>query len=196
MSGRSWADRRFESCTQRLAEPQPPRHRHAGWPARRVRWEDSAMTTRLMALGLAAALALPAMGLAQPAPAAAPGWQQGRPDSLAASPLAPNAPKLTVTPADQVPVGKLTLPAGFKAELFASGMPGARMMALGSNGTLFIGTRTIGRVYAVKDGKTYTIASGLTQPNGVAFKDGALYVVAINKVFRYDGIEGKLDAPG
>ena len=108
-----------------------------------------------------------------------PGWQQGRPDSLAASPLAPNAPKLTVTPADQVPVGKLTLPAGFKAELYASGMPGARMMAVGANGTLFIGTRTIGRVYAVaKDGKTHTIASGLTQPNGIAFKDGALYVTS------------------
>ena len=155
------------------------------------------MTTRLMALGLAAALALPAVALAQPAPAPAPpGWQQGRPDSLAASPLAPNAPKLTVTPADQVPVGKLTLPAGFKAALFASGMPGARMMALGSNGTLFVGTRTIGRVYAVKDGKTHTIASGLAQPNGVAFRDGALYVLAINKVLRYDGIEEKLDAPG
>ena len=155
------------------------------------------MTTRLMALGLAAALALPVMGLAQPAPAPVSGWQQGRPESLASSPLAPNAPKLTVTPADQVPVGKLTLPAGFKAELYASGMPGARMMAVGANGTLFIGTRTIGRVYAVaKDGKTHTIASGLAQPNGVAFKDGALYVVAIDKVFRYDGIEGKLDAPG
>ena len=153
------------------------------------------MTPRLMALGLAAALALPTIGFAQPAPAPVPGWQQGRPDNLAASPLAPNAPKLTVTPADQVPVGKLTLPAGFKAELFASGMPGARMMALGANGTLFIGTRTIGRVYAVKDGKTYTIASGLTQPNGVAFKDGALYVLAINKVLRFDGIEAKLDAP-
>jgi glucose/arabinose dehydrogenase len=157
------------------------------------------MTTRLLALGLAAALALPAMGLAQPAPAPAPApaWAQGRPDTMASSPLAPNAPKLTVTPADQVPVGKLTLPAGFKAELYASGMPGARMMAVGANGTVFIGTRTIGRVYAVaKDGKTYTIASGLTQPNGIAFKDGALYVVAIDKVFRYDGIEGKLDAPG
>ena len=154
------------------------------------------MKTRWIASGLAAALALPAVALAQPAPAPVPGWQQGRPESLASSPLAPNAPKLTVTPADQVPVGKLTLPAGFKAELYASGMPGARMMALGSNGTLFIGSRTIGRVYAVKDGKTHTIASGLAQPNGIAFKDGALYVIAINKVVRYDGIESKLDAPG
>src|SRR3954468_19114487 len=117
------------------------------------------MMKRWIASGLAAALALPAVALAQSAPAP-PGWLQGRPDSLASSPLAPNAPKLTVTPADQVPVGKLTPPAGFKAELYASGMPGARMMAVGANGTLFIGTRTIGRVYAVKDGKTYTIASG------------------------------------
>src|SRR4051794_6885822 len=154
------------------------------------------MKNRLIALGLGAALALPALALAQQAPAPAPAWAQGRPGSLASSPLAPNAPKLTVTPLEQVPVGKLTLPAGFKAEVYAHGMPGARMMALGSNGTLFIGTRTIGRVYAVKDGKTHTIASGLNQPNGVAFKDGALYVIAINKMLRFDGIEGKLDAPG
>jgi glucose/arabinose dehydrogenase len=150
----------------------------------------------LKGLGMAALVALPALAQqAAPTPPP-PGWQQGRPPTLAASPLAPNAPKLTVTPVDQVPVGKLTLPAGFKAEIFASGMPGARMMALGTNGTLFIGTRTIGRVYAVaKDGKTFTIASGLTDPNGVAFKDGALYVLAINKVLRFDGIESKLDAP-
>ena len=62
------------------------------------------------------------------------------------------------------------------------------LMALGAEGTLFIGTRTIGRVYAVKDGKVRTIASGLNQPNGVAFRDGALYVIAINRVLRYDNI--------
>src|SRR4051794_3035107 len=125
------------------------------------------MIRNWMGFGLAALVALPAMAQQTPAP---PGWQQGRPAGLAASPLAPTAPKLTVTPADQVPVGKLTLPPGFKAEVFASGMPGARMMALSSNGTLFVGTRTIGRVYAVtKDGKVHTIASGLNQPNGVAF---------------------------
>src|SRR5690242_12581861 len=116
-------------------------------------------------MGLAAALALPSLALAQQAPA--PAWAQGRPDSMVNSTLAPNAPKLTVTPPDQVPVGRLHLPEGFKAELWAHGMPGARMMALGSNGTLFVGTRTIGRVYAVTNQggqrQVRTIAQGLKQ---------------------------------
>ena len=41
-----------------------------------------------------------------------------------------------------------------------------------------------------------TIAQQLNQPNGVAVRDGNLYVIAINRVLRYDGIEGKLDNPG
>jgi glucose/arabinose dehydrogenase len=152
-------------------------------------------------IGLAAALALPStFALAQQAAPAAPGWQQGRPDSMAASPLAPQAPRLTMTAPDRVPVGSLKVPQGFKVELWAHGAPGARMMAEGPNGTVFVGTRTIGRVYAVTEEggqrRVRTLAQQLNQPNGVAVRDGNLYVVAINKVFRYDGIEGKLDNPG
>jgi glucose/arabinose dehydrogenase len=40
------------------------------------------------------------------------------------------------------------------------------------------------------------LLQGLTQPNGLAFRDGSLYVFAINKVLRYDNIESKLDNPG
>ena len=73
-------------------------------------------------------------------------------------------------------------------------------MVMGDKGTMFMGTRVIGRVYAItdKDGKreAKVLLQGLTQPNGLAFKDGALYVFAINKVFRYDNIEDKLDNPG
>jgi hypothetical protein len=78
-------------------------------------------------------------------------------------------------------------------------MPGARMMARGDKGTLFIGTRVIGKVYAVTDkgGKREhkVIAEGLQQPNGIAFKNGNLYVISIDKALRFDGIEDKLDAP-
>ena len=157
------------------------------------------------AIGLAAALALPplaAFAQQQPAPAApgAPTWQQGRTEGMAASPLAPHAPRLTMTPADRLPLASLKVPEGFKVEVWASGAPGARMMAEGPNGTLFVGTRSIGRVYAITEEggqrKVRTIAERLSQPNGVAVRDGALYVVAINKVYRYDGIEGKLDNPG
>ncbi len=114
--------------------------------------------------------------------------------------LRPHATPPVATPAEKLPLDKIKLPAGFKAELWSSGHPGARSMVRGDKGTIFMGSRTIGRVYAIveKDGKreTKTLLQGLTQPNGLAFRDGALYVFAINRVFRYDNIESKLDNPG
>jgi glucose/arabinose dehydrogenase len=113
--------------------------------------------------------------------------------------LAPHPPRLTVTAPDKIPLDKLKLPPGFKLELWAHGMPGARMMVRGDEGTIFAGTRTIGRVYAITDKggqRTHKVlAQGLTQPNGLAFRNGALYVAAIGKMLRYDGIEAKLDSP-
>src|ERR1051325_10752803 len=104
------------------------------------------------------------------------------------------------TAVDKLPLDKIKLPAGFKAEVWSSGHAGGRTMVMGDKGTMFMGTRIIGRVYAIteKDGKreAKVLLQGLTQPNGLAFKNGALYVFAINKVFRYDNIESKLDNPG
>ena len=180
------------------------------------------ISTRCLALGMALALAVPFGAVwAQQAPpggAPAPAQQperprqaqqaeqqgnpanQGRPPEMANSPLAPHAPRLTVTQPDRIPLDRLRVPEGFRVELWAHGMPGARMMALGDNGTVFVGTRAIGRVYAVTDqgGKrrVRTILQGLRQPNGVAVKDGALTVVGINRVLRWEGIEGRLDNPG
>jgi len=75
-------------------------------------------------------------------------------------------------------------------------------MALGANGTLFVGTRTAGNVYALRDSngdqradQMFTIAHGLNMPNGVAFRDGALYLAEVNRVWRYDKIEENLAAP-
>jgi glucose/arabinose dehydrogenase len=72
-------------------------------------------------------------------------------------------------------------------------------MYMSPKGTLFVSTLRLGRVYAVKDpfGKkeVVTIAQGLTMPNGIAMKDGALIVVANSKVLRYDDIENRLDNP-
>ena len=107
-----------------------------------------------LAGALCLAFTLPA--LAQQ-PAAPPSWAQGRSPEQAASPLAPHSPRLTATPAERIPVDSIRLPEGFRAELWASGMPGARMMTRGEDGTVYVGTRTIGRVYAVKeDGGTRT----------------------------------------
>jgi glucose/arabinose dehydrogenase len=96
----------------------------------------------------------------------------------------------------------ITLPSGFEISLFASDITGARSLALGDKGTLFVGTRSEGRVYALVDNDgdfrvdtTYVIAEGLNSPNGVAFRKGALYVAEIDRVLRYDGIEDQLADP-
>jgi len=94
----------------------------------------------------------------------------------------------------QPQLAKLKLPAGFSVALYADKVPGARSMALGSDGTVFVGTRQQ-TVYAVVDrnrdfkaDEVLTLATGLTSPNGVAFRDGALYVAEINRLLRYDGV--------
>ena len=93
---------------------------------------------------------------------------------------------------------RIKLPPGFEIAVFAH-VPGARSMALGDKGTLFVGTRGA-RVYAVKhDGtkatEVMTIADGLNMANGVAVKDGALYVAEVSRVWRYDAIESHLPHP-
>ncbi len=139
----------------------------------------------------AAVPAAPATASATPVPPQA--WQQGQSAAQATSRLAPLAGKLMVTPASEIPLTNIKLPAGFKAEIWASGMPGARAMARGDNGKIYIGTRGIGRVYELTDnGSTRSsrvVVDKLVQPAGVAFKNGALYVMAIDKVLRFDGIE-------
>jgi hypothetical protein len=70
-----------------------------------------------LVLGLTAVM-LAAPALAQQAPV--PGWAVGRPEG---STLAPHAPRLTVTPLAEVPVGAIRLPPGFQAEVFAHGIP-------------------------------------------------------------------------
>jgi glucose/arabinose dehydrogenase len=128
-----------------------------------------------------------------------PAWKQGQPESMKDSKLAPHASPLTVTPPDKISHSKLKVPEGFKVELWAHGMPGARMMTRGDKGTIFVGTRAIGKVYAVTDKggeRTHKVISeGQKQPNGLAFKDGTLYVITVDKSLRFDGIEDKLDAP-
>jgi glucose/arabinose dehydrogenase len=100
-------------------------------------------------------------------------------------------------------LGTLTLPAGFNVGIFADSVPGARSLARGEQGTVFVGTRGHGNLYALvdKDGdwqadSVYLLAEGLTDPNGVAFRDGALYVAAYNRILRFDDIESRLAEPG
>ena len=96
----------------------------------------------------------------------------------------------------------IELPPGFEIDIFAADLPDARSMALGPKGTLFVGTRKAGRVYAVidQDGdfkadRVLTIAQGLSVPNGVAFWDKDLYVAELNRILCYRDIESHLDNP-
>ena len=98
-----------------------------------------------------------------------------------------------------LPLDKIILPPGFVIELVAS-VEGAREMALGAKGTLFVGSNRPGKVYAIRLGTSvvseiFTVASGLQLPVGVAFKDGALYVSAVDRILRFDDIENRLDNP-
>ena len=72
-------------------------------------------------------------------------------------------------------------------------------MAWGDKGTLFVSSRVAGNVYAVVDQggqrEVKVIAKGLNLPNGVAFKDGTLYVAEVSRITRMPGIEDKLDNP-
>ena len=151
----------------------------------------------LIALAVAAAFAAPALPQDKPKPP--PAWHQGKPAAMAESKLAPHAGKMTETPASDIPISKLKLPAGFKAEIWATGLPGGRAIAVSDDGKkVYVGTRVIGRVYEVSDEgskrSVRVVADKLTQPAGVALKDGNLYVFAIDKVLRFDGITKNADA--
>lgn len=94
----------------------------------------------------------------------------------------------------------LKLPPGFHIAIEVADVPGARSLAIGDQGTLFVGTRNQGSVYGVRalpDGRhqVLTIARGLNMPNGVAFHDSSLYVAEISRILRYDDIENRLDKP-
>ena len=99
------------------------------------------------------------------------------------------------------PIERIKLPPGFKIEVYAEKVENARSLALGDNGTVFVGTRS-DAVYALvdsnRDGKAdqvLRLARGLNAPNGVAFRDGALYVAEISRILRFDNIEETLKSP-
>src|SRR5215470_11879560 len=91
------------------------------------------------------------------------------------------------------------LPQRFKIETYISGLPDARSLRLGDKGTLFVSTRIQDKVYAVIDNggrrEAKVIASDLDRPNGLAFKDGTLYIAEGTKISKLENIEDNLDQP-
>lgn len=105
-------------------------------------------------------------------------------------------------PASALPIDRLKLPKGFSIEVYADSIDGARSMAMGDDGTLFVGTRNENKVYAIQDrdkdfraDKVMVLDTTLEVPNGIAFKDGSLYVAEVGRLVRYDSIETRLENP-
>jgi glucose/arabinose dehydrogenase len=93
-------------------------------------------------------------------------------------------------------LANVKLPAGFKITVWAQGVPQARQMAMGDKGTLFVGTFDKGTVSAVTNEGGKRVAkpfiTGLRMPTGVAFQNNALYVIDIDKLYKYDNPEADL----
>lgn len=116
-------------------------------------------------------------------------------------PVAENNDNVPVVESN-LPLDRLNLPDGFSIDTFAEGIDEARSMAMGDEGTLFVGTRTAGNVYALRDNDgdykaddIITLLENMNTPNGIAFRNGSLYVAEINRLLRYDNIEANLDNP-
>lgn len=101
-----------------------------------------------------------------------------------------------------IQLDKIKLPSGFNISVYAEDVENARQMALGEQGTVFAGSRRAGKLWAISDedkdqraDRVRLIDDGLNMPSGLEFRDGALYVGAVDRVLRYDEIESKLDQP-
>src|SRR3546814_16729108 len=101
-----------------------------------------------------------------------------------------------------LPLETIKLPDGFSISIYAE-VENARSMVMSPSGTLFVGNRTANSVYAVKDtdgdniaDKKWVIASGLRSPNGVALKNGDLYVAEISRILKFPDIEKNITNPG
>jgi glucose/arabinose dehydrogenase len=105
--------------------------------------------------------------------------------------------------ASDLPLSKINLPEGYAIDIYADDVENARAMALSPTGVLYVGTRSKGDVYALKDtdgdmivDEKHILLTGGIMPNGVAFRDGDLYVAEVNRLLKFSDIESRLDDPG
>jgi glucose/arabinose dehydrogenase len=123
--------------------------------------------------------------------------------AAAAQAPAAAAPPRPAPPDHGLPLGTLELPPGFAIEVYSAEVPGARSLARSPRGVVYVGTRdTNGAVYALVDAdgdqrpeRVHRVAQGLNMPNGVAWRDGDLYVAEVSRILRFDDIDGRLAEP-
>lgn len=96
----------------------------------------------------------------------------------------------------------ITVAKGFGLSLYASDIGDAKQMAMGADGTLFVGSNKSGTIHALVDSnqdgrvdKRYVIAKGLESPDAIAFHNGDLFVATENQIVRFVDIEQRLRRP-
>ncbi len=98
-----------------------------------------------------------------------------------------------------IDLSRVRLPAGFRISLFASELPGARLMAFSPSGVLVVSLTEEGRVMALADPERtgrashrYALLEGVDSPHGLAFRGRDLYVAETGRVLRFPDAEGAL----
>lgn len=91
---------------------------------------------------------------------------------------------------------QLRTAAGYQVALLAKDVPGAREMALGPDGMLFVGSN-LGNVYTLTitpagASPSRTILKGF-RSSGLAYANGSLFVADRSRILRYDDIARHLD---
>ncbi|EGY26974.1 glucose/sorbosone dehydrogenase [Desulfovibrio sp. A2] len=178
------------------APARGPRQRRSPAPARMPLRNGFAALFCAVSLFCLTGLAIPDHASASVSgPAQAVAALPAAPQAVVALSVAPPAPAALAVP-DDLPLGELRLPPGFIVELYAR-VPNARQMALGGR-TLFVGSMRAGQVHALslddalRPTRMARLAEGLALPAGVAFHNGSLYVSAVSRLLRYDGVEAWL----
>jgi glucose/arabinose dehydrogenase len=184
------------AAAKRLKFDQTPREE-----CMRIRLFGLAASVNLAAIAFGLWFAVLPAAAQAPAPPGAtpPPPTPNMPTSAEAQKLHGVPPPPFAAPADKLPLAQLKLPPGFKIEVYASGVTNARSLRIGDKGVVFVGNLVRDKVYAIVDrnGKreVKVIASGLDRPNGLAFKNGTLYIAEGTRISKLENIEDNLDNP-
>ncbi len=98
--------------------------------------------------------------------------------------------------AAELDLDKIDLPKGFVIDEYAT-VPNARSLALGEQGVVFVSNRRASSIYAVvphgdANPQVIEIIKGLNMPNGIAYRNGNLYVAEVSRILRYRNVMSQL----